>query len=216
MLHLEMRWKIAQQLEHRWWRNYLKGKDPAAYLEWKQDYWLHFLDRCGIEMPTNKPQVLDAGCGPAGIYSVLDRHNVVAIDPLLEAYDKLDHFERRQYPWVRFITSTIEDFQIPQTFDWVFCLNAINHVEDIHRGYDRLVEALKPNGTLIMSIDAHNYRFPKWLFRSLPLDALHPHQYTLDEYKNVLVSRGVQIERIELIKEERIFNYYAIVAKRNA
>ena len=67
--HMSIRWKIAQFTERLWWKNYLRGKSPEDYLRWKQNYWLNFLQACGIEQNLLHGQnVLDAGCGPAGIF----------------------------------------------------------------------------------------------------------------------------------------------------
>lgn len=211
---MRLRWKIAQAFEIRWWQNYLNDKPKADYLDWKKAYWLEFLERIGVH-PKKGSSVLDMGCGPAGIFMVLEEQKVTALDPLIEAYGRrLTHFDIHDYKHVHFHPIAFEQFEPEQLFDYVFCLNAINHVSDIQACMDKLVAATKPDGTLVLSIDAHNYELLKNVFRMVPGDILHPHQYDLNEYREMLTKRHYTIEKTVLYKREMIFNYYVIVAKR--
>lgn len=209
-----MRWKIAQWFEQRWWKSYLADKNPADYLDWKQGYWNDFLARVNIDKP-HQQSILDAGCGPAGIFIHLEGNQVTATDPLIDTYERqLDHFKKSNYPWVDFQPKLIEEINFNEQFDLVCCINVINHVKDIDRSYENLIAALKPKGRLILSIDSHNYIIPRLLFRLLPLDILHPHQYTLKEYENHLKISGVKIQRSIKVKSGLLFNYYAIVGEK--
>lgn len=102
-----------------------------------------------------------------------------------------------------------------EKFDVVFCMNAINHVADINLAYDRLVDATKNNGYLVVSIDAHNHSFFKKLFRLIPGDILHPHQYDLDEYCDFMTARGCNIFKKQLVKKEFFFSHYVVVGRNN-
>lgn len=211
----KLRWGIAQYVEIRWWQNYLKKKSPEKYLEWKTNYWRDFLERAGVEL-TSGEQALDAGCGPAGVFTVLNGLKVDAIDPLLDLYEKkLDHFKKAKYPNVSFTCVSLEDFKPETSYDIIFCLNAINHVDDLGESFDKLVSCLKPGGQLIVSIDAHNFQSYKRLFRLIPFDILHPHQYDLAEYRDMLVSRGLSILNEVRFEEHYFFNYYAMVCRKN-
>jgi 2-polyprenyl-6-hydroxyphenyl methylase/3-demethylubiquinone-9 3-methyltransferase len=77
-----------------------------------------------------------------------------------------------------------------------------------------LGESLKPGGRMIVSIDCHNFKLFKGLFKILPFDILHPHQFDLDEYQSQLMNEGIKVERSILIKNGFIFNYYALVGRR--
>ena len=154
------------------------------------------------------------GCGPAGIYTVLDGQKVTAVDPLLDQYaEKIPHFSRDKYPWTTFHSLPFEKFSDTEQYDTVFCLNAVNHVADLALCFDKLVNLTRPGGTLTVSIDAHNYAFFKHLFRLLPGDILHPHQYDLAEYRRMLTDRGGKIVGEELIKSEFFFDYYALTVQ---
>ena len=211
---MSLRWKIAQAAEIRWWQNYLKKKPKADYLVWKKKYWQTLLDQLNLNF-SKKEKVLDAGCGPAGIFMILEAYATDAMDPLLDSYEeKLDHFSKKQYPNIRFFNEPLETFSPEEKYDKVFCLNAINHVADLDLSLDRLVSFAKKGGTLIVSIDAHNYSFFKKIFRLLPGDILHPHQYDLAEYQKMLTDRGCSIEQSILYDKEFFFDYYILVVKK--
>jgi len=211
---MNFRWNIAQAAEIRWWQRYLRDKNPEEYLEWKRHYWKDLLQQAQVNVQPDS-RVLDVGCGPAGIFMVLDAQEVEAVDPLLDRYSAtLDHFDRARYPNVRFHNQALEAYQPERPFDQVFCLNAINHVADLGLSFDRLIAAVKPGGQLLVSIDAHNHNWLKRIFRMLPGDILHPHQYNLEEYRQMLTSRGCSIEQSVLMKPGRIFDYYLLVARK--
>ncbi len=211
---MNIRWKIAQSAEIRWWQQYLRHKPKADYLLWKRQYWTDFLIKIGVQ-PSYSDRILDAGCGPAGIFTIFNENEVVAIDPLLDDYEsKLDHFDRQQYPNVHFEHTALENYINNQPFSLVFCLNAINHVADLDHCFDQLVEQTEQGGTLVVSIDAHNYSIFKHIFRLLPGDILHPHQYDLEEYKTMLTDRNITIQNTVLVKKEFLFNYYTIVGQK--
>ena len=233
---MTLRWKIAQAAEIRWWQRYLKNKPTADYAAWKRQYWRDLLTEIGLNAEkspvfdvytegsnatqnaqlTTHHSILDAGCGPAGIFMVFKNAAVDALDPLLDSYEAtLPHFKKSNFPNVRFFSKPLESFVAEKPYDAVFCLNAINHVADLSRCFDVLVGATKRGGTLVISIDAHNFPFLKRLFQALPGDILHPHQYDLAEYMAMLTERGCRIERVILKKHEFIFNYYVLVATKN-
>lgn len=206
------RWKVAQFWEIRWWRWYLQNKDKSAYLESKAKYWHRILAHCDISF-SGTETMLDAGCGPAGIFMVLEGKEIVAIDPLLPKYEtQLSHFHPQDYPQVTFIPVSLEAFQANLSFDVIFCCNVINHVADLKRSVAHLVKCLKPGGTLILTVDVHNYQPLKRLFRAIPGDILHPHQHDLADYTDMLVGQKLVIEKSHPLKSNFIFDYYLIKA----
>jgi 2-polyprenyl-6-hydroxyphenyl methylase/3-demethylubiquinone-9 3-methyltransferase len=79
---------------------------------------------------------------------------------------------------------------------------------------DRLVHSVRHGARIYMSIDAHRFRPMKLLFRLLPFDVLHPHQYDVDEYERMLISRGCDIERRVRVRTHPLFHYMLIIARR--
>ena len=213
-MKIPLRWRLAQSAELKWWQRYLRHKPTKEYLEWKKNYWTSFLEQIKIGVNPSE-HVLDAGCGPAGLFIILKDNKVDALDPLLEAYErKLDHFSMEQYPSVRFFNQSLESFEAPQQYDTVFCLNAINHVADLKSCFYQLNKLTKPGGRLILSVDAHNYPILKKIFQTLPGDILHPHQYNLGEYQDMLENSGFEVDSSLLVKRELIFNYYVCIAHK--
>lgn len=208
------KWRLAQAAEIRWWQHYLKQQPPADYLRRKRQYWQRFMQQADIALAPGA-SVLDAGCGPAGIFIDLPHCRVDALDPLLESYEQqLAHFDKSWYPATRFYIQSLESFQAERAYENIFCLNAINHVADIDLAMDRLVEALAPQGRLWLSVDAHRSAKLCRLFQYLPGDILHPHQHTLAEYRQMLVDRNLEVRQPLLLKSGRIFNYYLLEARR--
>ncbi|HWB62431.1 MAG TPA: class I SAM-dependent methyltransferase [Chitinophagales bacterium] len=210
------RWQIAQWFELRWWNNYLYGKNKTAYLNWKRGYWNKILTEIGNHLQLNSSKtVLDLGCGPAGIFIALPHNPVTAVDPLLDKYAaQTPFFNKEEYPNTSFVTAMMEDYEGPP-FDIVFCLNAINHVRDMGAAFDTLRAHCKAGGTIVVTIDAHNYALAKHLFRLVPGDILHPHQYDLAEYKNYTEKDGWQISLCQKLKHEFLFDHYLLVAKKH-
>ncbi|MCB0640667.1 MAG: methyltransferase domain-containing protein [Phaeodactylibacter sp.] len=211
------RWKLAQAAELQWWKNYLRKKEPQAYIDWKDAYWRTFLDRLELQVAPGL-RVLDAGCGPAGIFRVLQEQQVVAVDPLVEAYEaELAIFSKKEHVHCRFVALPFEDFQENHPFDWVFCINAINHVADLTGSLNRLVDLMKPEGRLVLSIDVHRTAFFKYLLRLLPTDVLHPHQHSLADYEKLVRQAGGTVERAVCYKKGAMFDYYVLlIQKTNA
>jgi 2-polyprenyl-3-methyl-5-hydroxy-6-metoxy-1,4-benzoquinol methylase len=212
-----LRWRVAQSFEARWWKNYLRRKDVSTYLIWKKGYWDNVLSLISLNLNLQPgQQILDAGCGPAGIFLSLADYKVTACDPLLDTYhNTLPHFKREMYPGVAFVTEALENFNSALLFDVIFCMNAINHVSQLDKAFLKLYNCTKAGGRIVVSIDAHNRQFFKRLFRLQPADILHPHQYDLPEYEEMLTSLGCTILQTELVKKEFFFNHYILVAQKN-
>jgi len=210
-----LRWKVAQFAELRWWQNYLKKKDKATYYNWKKKYWNDLVIKIQDDLiVSNDSKILDAGCGPAGIFINYPDHSITAIDPLLDDYtNRLPFFEFSDFPKVNFINSSIEAFNIDEKFDVIFCMNAINHVVDIDKCWDVLLNHLKPNGQLVVTIDAHNHPIFRKLFAAIPGDVLHPHQYNLEEYIKMLTDRGLSLTRNVKLKSEFFFDHHLLVMR---
>jgi len=209
------RWRLAQFLELRWWQGYLRKLDWADYVEAKRRHWRKVLVALDLRLNGDE-RVLEAGCGPAGIFTILHEQQVDAIDPLLMAYENnLPDFSQDQFPYVHFQAMMLEQLDQKDTYDLVFCLNAINHVSNLQLATQRLAQSLKPGGTMLMSIDVHRHHFFKFIFRLIPGDVLHPQQDSLKDYVVLLEKHGLQIEKTLALKKGWIFDYVVIKAKKN-
>lgn len=221
-MNITLRWRVAQYFEKRWWQSYLSGKSVDEYLTWKRAYWNSVIEKVGQLAPelgnalnTNSLNILDAGCGPAGVYLVLNDHRVTAIDPLWSSYEQqFGHLGYDSMSHVQFDTMPLEALEINERMDMVLCMNALNHVADIELSTQKLIAALKPGGWLIITMDTHNYSILKWLFKSIPGDILHPHQNDRKGYVDLIATLGTDYIDAELLKSGTIFDHELIVFKK--
>jgi len=209
------RWKIAQFFEGLWWRYYTMNADPAEYLSWKTRYWQDFLEKYEVQIPyASAKNILDAGCGPAGIFIILNK-DTTAIDPLLLTYEEeLTIFDRSWYPDVQFHNMSIEAMVLDNSFDLIFCMNALNHVADIKKSLRNLFHYARPGATFVLSVDVHRYQLLKAIFRIFQADILHPHQDSTEDYLSLLSEAGFQVENNYLLRENGIFDYKVFIAKK--
>lgn len=211
-----IRWNIAQWFEKKWWNNYLRKKNSTEYLKWKKDYWTNFLNEIPFSIKSNS-KILDVGCGPAGTFIISDQDKTnqwLATDPLIKNYEKLDVFKQENYPNVEFKTTNFEDFITETRFKTIFCINAINHFINIKSNLKKLNNLMETNGDLIISIDAHNYNFISMILKKIPLDILHPHQYTDKEYEKMFTENNLKIVSKKIVKKKFVFSYYVYMLKR--
>jgi len=209
------RWLIAQFFEIRWWKKYLQPKDWDSYLLWKTNYWQGVLEAISPFVPIETcTSFADIGCGPAGVFIALPDKQVMALDPLLLKYEaEIEGFECRNFPNVVFSPLPFESYQVTESFNAVFCMNAINHFQDLKGSFLKLGTMVKEKGYLVITIDGHRFSFFRWLFSWFPIDILHPHQYYLEEYI-AMVGTDFTVLSTQLKKKEPLFNHYIIVFQK--
>ncbi|MDO9156375.1 MAG: methyltransferase, partial [Sediminibacterium sp.] len=123
-------------------------------------------------------------------------------------------FKPAHFGWTHFRNIPIEALDDKEKYDIIFCLNAINHVNDINICCKNLVDSLKPNGFLVMSTDAHRHPLLKKIFQLLPGDMLHPIQLDINEYADFLEKNQMKLVKKILYKRESIFDYYILIAQK--
>lgn len=177
----EWRWRLAQWLERHWWSTYTKKKNPQDYLAWKRSYWNNYLTHLPPHLQYNLKNknltILDMGCGPAGIFMVLERHTVDCVDPLLPYYIHLDIFDPCWYPNASFYAASAEQWTPHKQYDIIFCTNALDHMKDWEIAVNRMASWLKARGFLVVSVDIPS-RVMGTLLQIANLDPLHPHKIT--------------------------------------
>lgn len=212
---MKWKWAIAQRLELWWWKRYLRGRAPEEYLSWKLAYWQQFIESLPLPLLHSPARILDAGCGPAGIFMAVQQHQVTAFDPLLDRYRKnLTVFDETRFPHVRFTQGTLEEGLAGQ-WPVVFCVNAINHVRSWEQALDSLSTMVSVGGWLVLSTDVHRRKAARDLFRLIPGDMLHPQQHCKGEYITALRKRGFTVVSEEVLTPGSIFDYWRVVAQKN-
>jgi SAM-dependent methyltransferase len=100
--------------------------------------------------------VLDVGCGDGRYGNELapaaetGQLRYTGVDPDAVALGRL----RARWPWARCTHGTIGTVALPvRQWDHVLLLNSYNHIEAIETVVARLVHALRPGGTLLLSDD---------------------------------------------------------------
>ena len=88
----------------------------------------------------------------------------------------------------------------------------INHVADLDVCVKKLKAVIRPGGRLVLTVDAHNDLFFKKLFRLVPGDILHPHQYDLAEYTAKVEQQGFKMIHQKSLDRNFFFTYYLLVA----
>ncbi|MEL7377312.1 MAG: class I SAM-dependent methyltransferase [Bacteroidota bacterium] len=210
------RWRLAQFTELHWWKRYLSSQDEESYLNKKRAYWQRVLDQLMFE-PTKGERVLEVGCGPAGIFILLNsQQRMTAMDPLIEEYESnLTHFDRSMYPEVSFHVGMMESFQPDEKYSTIYAFNTINHVSNWKTALNNLNNLLKPGGTLIISSDVHRFSLLRTIFHLLPGDVLHPQQHSRHHYMEAFRQYNWNVIEEAKLKREAIFDYYAWVLTKN-
>ena len=121
-----------------------------------QDFHATSLSRlvCGL-MPPGR--VLDIGCGSGAlsVELVSAGYDVTAQEPSDEMLELCrEHFRRRNLDPSGIRSGGIEEIPERGEFDGVAALDVIEHIEDDHAALESVREALKPTGTLVLSVPA--------------------------------------------------------------
>ncbi len=204
-------WQTAQRLEITWWQSYLSRQNLDSYRAWKLAYWQKILKDIEYLFPQNAIRVLDAGCGPSGIFMALPNKEVTAVDPLIKRYNQFSFLNSDDYPHVRFEACPFESFDIGQPYPVVFAMNAINHFRDIEASVRKLIQCTAEDGLLVISIDVHRYKSLKHLLRLIKIDRMHPWQFDGSEYRSMFQQNGVELKYENLIKKGFVFNHCLMV-----
>lgn len=203
-----LRWRLAQWLELRWWKRYLGKQERENYLEWKKEYWRSFLADLGLNKDELlEKRILDLGCGPAGL-AIFEELKIESVDSLALQYEKRGLKMHRQ----GILNATIENFSSHENFDFVFCVNAINHVDDLAAAL-RNLRKLSSGAKLVISTDLHLFKPIKRLFSLLQWDVLHPQQITKNEFINLLNKCEFSIQKEKVLKSGWVFCYTVFIAE---
>lgn len=188
-------WKEAQAYEIKYTFKYQWKK------EWKNLYRNHLKTFFGVDGQFPESIVVDVGCGPIGIVSVIEAKKKIGIDPLIDEYNKI--YKDRQTD-VEYINSKAEDIPLPDSYaDIVFCVNTLNHVQDPEKVLGQIARILKPTGTLYFDVHIN------------PRNIGHPHVFT-KKHTHALLKKHFKIKKTMEVNKTRsiAYNVYCSCGKK--
>jgi 2-polyprenyl-6-hydroxyphenyl methylase/3-demethylubiquinone-9 3-methyltransferase len=187
-------WEESQRHELQCWMVYREKVNSSEYLRVKKEYWSRLLSKVipALEI-TTASEVLDVGCGPAGILIALESCRRTGLDPLAEYYR--DSFPFLSASGITLRQTAIEDWEASAQYDVIFMMNSLDHCRDMGRAVEVVKSALKPGGKLVVSVNVHNWQGIRWFFSETytHVDPEHPHQRMLRDYRALFLSAGFRI-----------------------
>ncbi|MCL5435929.1 MAG: class I SAM-dependent methyltransferase [Patescibacteria group bacterium] len=191
----------TQQIEEiKFWKNLAEEKGENYEQHRKGDYhaetknFPHFKSQDGFG--------LDLGCG---LISVLEfsGKSFIAIDPLLDEYDKIVPVFKRMVAYEKQFDPDTIPFR-DENFDWVFCVNVVDHTKDPKRLMREIFRVLKPGGKLYFEVNFDDH-------------LLAPHYELWDNEKiNALKQMNIfktDFEFVERVDKDQQSRYWAEMIK---
>ena len=166
---------------------------------WRADQLIKVLLDLNLTHLTNgNANMIEIGSGPVGIASFFPALRRVAVDPLDGFYARNPVLIAKRDAGVEYREGTGEALPCESDdFDLVVIENCIDHVQDVHRVMCEIRRALRPGGTLYLTVNcrtASGYWVHRLLSR-LRIDAGHPHTFTSDCAERLLHYHGFTILR---------------------
>jgi len=142
--------------------------------------------------------VLDAGCG-SGHYALEFARRYPHLN--IVGYDLQAHFIKQGPPNLHLKHRDLLSMDDEEVYDFVYCIDVLEHIPENRRGISNIHRALKPRGYfyLHMPYDYPGKRiFPERFFHAFEAWVRSEHvgeQYTLKEACHLLTEEGFQILR---------------------
>jgi len=189
------RWMIAQKAEADYWHG--KNVLIRGYNRIKQKY--ASIMQCYAAALPNDIDILDLGCGPTCPAQFIGKGRKTFVDPLLDQF-------RRAFPGTlpqgKFIASMAEDMDSPDaSFDFILCINALNHMQNPELVLNEVDRLLKPHGVFIISVITYpqliaRLRYIRECHFSTFRDDQRPYAYTFSGMRKTLLRHFDIIEQI--------------------
>jgi len=212
-------WQDAQVREKAFYDRIYRDNqgDIASYHPFTPQRCVAFAEktvaRFGLALDAFGGKVLaDIGCGPHGIISGLELYaarrgtmprRMYGIDPLMEAYKAYKEYGvLREDEVIQLITARGEDVPLPDgSCDYVFCTNAVDHVEDPEAVIREARRICKPSGAFCVSVHIVHSAWT-WSRPVLPLvDRNHPHHFRAAAVLRLL---GRYFQRVTICRSVRV------------
>jgi SAM-dependent methyltransferase len=202
-------WTEAQERERAFWeRIYVEKRDDIrSYQPIDRDIAIdfttktfrrHHLSLSAVDGKT----VADIGCGPYGVlYGILQSRSqfarppvLIGVDPLMEFYITKIGLLRREDD-VELHQGRAEALPIADaSCDFVFCVNALDHVDDPVRSIEDLHRITRPGGLCAVSLHTVTRLFSPVHPILKYVDSNHPHHFTVERIRKLLAFRFAKVE----------------------
>lgn len=156
--------------------------------------------------------LLDAGCGPAPMISLLaekypDGHYTgLDLTPAM-----IEQAKKKNIPNAVFVVGDCENFPFDEnSFDAIICSNCFHHYPNQQAFFDSVKRCLRPGGRLILRDVTSENKFLLWFMDKieLPIANLCGHGdvkiTTLDTVKKCCKNAGLKVEKYEIRKGMRL------------
>ena len=168
---MKVSWKDAQENECAWTKSAWETGELTIERRRKDLFWR--LGYFGIPPEELEDKVVaDIGCGPLSMFSFLRVKQLIAVDPLVNKFEK---FMAIKFPQGH-ITGRGEELPIPdESTDHVFAINLLAHVDDPARVVEEMKRILKRGGILALHSNLNEH-----------LDTMHLHSFTAEELDSMM------------------------------
>jgi SAM-dependent methyltransferase len=138
-----------QQAELEFWKEWMAKPD---YVQIRRQDWIdktRWFDIYPWQVLPDPQRALDLGCGPDSVFENTPyAGHVTACDRLMELYPKSPLRERCLYK-----EEDAENLSFASgEFDWVFCVNMIDHTPDPVKVISEIHRVLRPEGLLFFEV----------------------------------------------------------------
>lgn len=176
-------------------RAYFNEKDPFhIYHKFRYDY-------VQKQIKPNST-VLDVGCGSGVLSHLLSQKGckVTGVD-----IDKNRvNFCKKEYPYITFLQEDILKLNLKERFDYVVCLDTLEHLNNIEIAVKNLKKHMKINGSLIVGVPTRIYLTLEPIFNFIKklkhpnegFDNIGTHHYVK---KSVFTKNGLKIIKNKVI-----------------
>lgn len=130
-----------QEQEIIFWKDLLEQKGLAGFLDIRKSDLANKTEFCP-EIHEETGLGLDYGCGLVSMFE-FSPLNIEACDPLMDEFDKIYH----HYGKVRYVR------ELSVQYDFVACINVLDHTPDPQTIIDDIKRVLKPGGKLYFEVN---------------------------------------------------------------
>lgn len=192
-------WDLQLSLNGQFREDILNRSVPERYANVFPHFILEYINDLSDQNPNRVIKVIDVGSGPLSLLVYghhIQKFELTAVDPLTDEYKRLlkKYKYDISYPLLTVAGEELEAHLGKETFDLVWCRNALDHSNNPSKAFSQMVKILRPGGYLILQSFAMEATAQNW-------HGLHQHDIYLNENYELMcrskVSDGFQDTRLD-------------------